>query len=456
MTERSVDIRPDPAGDRHVFHSMLRKTFPVVSHGEGCYLWDTEGRRYLDACGGAMVVNIGHGVAEVTEAMREQLGRVAFVHRGQFTNTPVQHLASLVADLAPGDLDALFPVSGGSEAVETAIKLAHKYHRDRGHPEKRRVVARWQSYHGNTLGALSASGFSARRAQYASLLLDFPHIAPMYCYRCPFGRTPANCGLPCADDLERVIRQEGAHTISAFIAEPLVAAAGGAPVPPRDYFPRIREICTRHDVLFISDEVVTGFGRTGRPFAIQHWNVVPDLMIVAKGMSSGYAPLAGVIARRGIVETIRETSGLFSHGYTYGGNPVGAAAGVAVLEYLAKHRLIERAAAGGAYLHERLATLRAHPSVGDVRGLGLLAGVEFVRDQATKEPFPPSVGYGAAVVQEAMSRGLLVYPGAGTVDGVAGEHILLAPPFIVTHEEIDTIVHLLDQTLIATERRYLG
>lgn len=455
MTERTPSVRPDPAGDRHVFHSMLRKTFPVVSHGQGCYLWDTEGRRYLDACGGAMVVNIGHGVAEVADAMREQLGRVAFVHRGQFTNAPVQHLAALVADLAPGDLDALFPVSGGSEAVETAIKLAHKYHRDRGHPEKRRVVARWQSYHGNTLGALSASGFSARRAPYASLLLDFPHIMPMYCYRCPLGRTPADCGVACADDLERVIRQEGAHTISAFIAEPLVAAAGGAPVPPADYFPRIREICDRHDVLFISDEIVTGFGRTGRPFAIQHWDVVPDLMVVAKGMSSGYAPLAGVIARRTIVETVRESSGLFSHGYTYGGNPVGAAAGVAVLEYLAKHRLIERAAAVGGYLHERLATLRTHPSVGDVRGLGLLAGIEFVRDQATKEPFPASVAYGAAVVQEAASRGLLVYPGSGTVDGVAGDHILAAPPFIVTHEEVDTIVHLLDQALTATERRYL-
>jgi adenosylmethionine-8-amino-7-oxononanoate aminotransferase len=208
-------------------------------------------------------------------------------------------------------------------------------------------------------------------------------------------------------------------------------------------------------VLFIADEIVTGFGRTGRAFAIQHWDVVPDLIVVAKGMSSGYAPLAGVIARRPIVETIRDASGLFSHGYTYGGNPVGAAVGVFVLEYLRQHRLIERAAEMGAYLHERLGALRAHPSVGDIRGLGLLAGVEFVRDRATKAPFDPAAGYGLAVVQEAMRRGLLVYPGTGSVDGVAGDHILLAPPFIITRQQIDDTIRLLDETLTATEQRYL-
>jgi adenosylmethionine-8-amino-7-oxononanoate aminotransferase len=455
MNNPSEAIRPDPVGDQHVFHSAVRRQYPVISHGEGCYLYDTEGNRYLDACGGAMVVNLGHGIPEIARAMQEQASRVAFAHRGQFTNVPLQRLAALVADMAPADLDLLFPVTGGSEAVETAIKLAHKYHRDRGRPEKRKVIARWQSYHGNTLGALSASGFSQRRAQYTSLLLDFPHIAPMYCYRCPFGKTYPECGVACADDLERLIRQEGAHTISAFIAEPLVAAAGGAPVPPPEYFPRIREICDRHDVLLIADEIVTGFGRTGRAFAIQHWDVVPDLIVVAKGMSSGYAPLAGVIARRSIVETIRDASGLFSHGYTYGGNPVGAAVGVSVLEYLRQHRLIERAAEMGAHLHERLGALRAHPSVGDVRGLGLLAGIEFVRDRATKAPFDSATGYGLAVVQEAMRRGLLVYPGTGSVDGVAGDHILLAPPFIITRQQIDDTVRLLDETLTATEQSYL-
>jgi len=456
VSHSAAPVRPDPAGDRHIFHSALRRQYPVISHGEGCYLYDTDGKRYLDACGGAMVVNIGHGIPEIAQVMQEQVGRVAFAHRGQFSNAPLQRLAALVAEMAPAGLDLFFPVCGGSEAVETAIKLAHKYHRDRGRPEKRRVIARWQSYHGNTLGALSASGFSMRRAQYASLLIDFPHIAPMYCYRCPFGTAYPACGLACANDLERIIRQEGAHTLSAFIAEPLVAAAGGAPVPPRDYFARIREICDRYDVLFISDEIVTGFGRTGRTFAIQHWDTVPDLIVVAKGMSSGYAPLAGVIVKRAIAETIRDASGLFPHGYTYGGNPVGAAVGVCVLEYLRKHQLIERAAEMGVYLHERLATLRVHPSVGDVRGLGLLAGIEFVRDRATKAPFDPVTGYGLAVVQEATRRGLLVYPGTGSVDGVAGDHVLLAPPFIITREQIDTAVGLLDETLIATEQRYLA
>jgi adenosylmethionine-8-amino-7-oxononanoate aminotransferase len=451
----SSGSRAVPVGEAHVFHAALRKTYPVVSHGEGIYLYDTDGNRYIDACGGAMVVNIGHGVREIADAMAAQIGRVAFAHRGQFTNEPIGRLAALVAEMAPGDLDVFFPVSGGSEAVETAIKLAHKYHRDRGRPEKRRVVARWQSYHGNTLGALSATGFSARRAQYASMLLDFPHIAPVYCYRCPFGRRYPECEVACATDLERVIRQEGAHTISAFIAEPLVAAAGGAPVPPPEYFGLIRDICTRHDILMIADEVVTGFGRTGRAFGIQHWDVVPDLMVVAKGMSGGYAPLAGVIARRPVVETIREASGLFSHGFTYGGNPVAATAGVAVLEYLRTHRLVERAAEMGTYLHERLRTLAAHPSVGDVRGLGLLAGIELVRDQATRAPFDPALGYGLAVVEEAMTRGLIVYPGSGTVDGAAGDHILLAPPFVITREEIDLVVRLLDETLTATEAKHL-
>jgi adenosylmethionine-8-amino-7-oxononanoate aminotransferase len=442
-------------GGGHVFHAAMRKAYPVVSHGEGIYLHDTDGNRYLDACGGAMVVNIGHGVREVAEAMAAQIGRVAFAHRGQFTNEPLERLAALVAEMAPGDLDVFFPVSGGSEAVETVIKLAHKYHRDRGRPEKRRVVARWQSYHGNTLGALSATGFSFRRAQYASMLLDFPHIAPVYCYRCPFGRRYPECEVACAQDLERVIRQQGAHTISAFIAEPLVAAAGGAPVPPPEYFRMIRDICTRHDILMIADEVVTGFGRTGRAFGIQHWDVVPDLMVVAKGMSGGYAPLAGVVASRRVAETIREASGLFSHGFTYGGNPVAAAAGVAVLEYLRAHRLIERAAELGTYLHARLRALAAHPSVGDVRGLGLLAGIELVRDQATRAPFDPALGYGLAVVEEAMNRGLMVYPGSGTVDGAAGDHILVAPPFVITREEIDLVVRLLDETLTATEAKHL-
>ncbi len=456
MSQPTPSVRPDPAGDRHVFHSALRKQFPVISHGEGCWLYDTDGKRYLDACGGAMVVNIGHGVPGVARVMQEQAGRVAFAHRGQFSNAPLQRLTALVAGMAPDGLDVMFPASGGSEAVETAIKLAHKYHCDRGHPGKHRVVARWQSYHGNTLGALSATGMSGRRAPYPSLLLDFPHIVPMQCYRCPFGSTHPECGLRCADDLERVIRQEGAHTISAFIAEPLVAAAGGASVPPPGYFERIREICDRHDVLFISDEVVCGFGRTGRPFAIQHWNVGPDMIVVAKGMSSGYAPLAGVVVKRSIMDTIREASGLFSHGYTYGGNPLGAAVGVFVLEYLRDNKLIERSAEMGEYLQARLATLRAHPSVGDVRGLGLLAGIEFVRDRATKAPFDPAIAYGLAVVQEATRRGLLVYPGSGTVDGVAGDHILLAPPFIITSEEIDTAVRLLDETLTATEQRHLA
>jgi adenosylmethionine-8-amino-7-oxononanoate aminotransferase len=456
VSQLAPPVRPEAVGDRHVFHAALRKQFPVVSHGEGCWLYDTDGKRYLDACGGAMVVNIGHGVPGVARVMQEQASRVAFAHRGQFSNAPLQRLAALVAGLTPDGVDVMFPASGGSEAVETAIKLAHKYHCDRGRPGKHRVVARWQSYHGNTLGALSATGMSGRRAPYSSFLLDFPHIAAMQCYRCPFDSTYPECALRCADDLERVIRQEGAHTISAFIAEPLVAAAGGAPVPPPGYFERIREICDRHDVLFICDEVVCGFGRTGRPFGIQHWNVVPDMIVVAKGMSSGYAPLAGVVVKRSIVDTIRETSGLFSHGYTYGGNPVAAAVGVFVLEYLRDNKLIERSAEMGTYLQARLATLRAHPSVGDVRGVGLLVGIEFVRDRAAKAPFDPAIAYGLAVVQEATSRGLLVYPGSGTVDGVAGDHILVAPPFIITREEIDTVVRLLDETLTATEQRHLA
>jgi adenosylmethionine-8-amino-7-oxononanoate aminotransferase len=430
----------------------LRKEYPIVEKGKGIYVYDVKGRKYIDGCGGALVVSIGHGQRKIVKAMVKQAKKIAYVHRILFTSNPTQGLAKKICSLAPGDLNKAFFTSGGSEAVESAIKIARKYHIDSGKGSKYKIVARWQSYHGNTLGALSASGHSGRRREYDPYLRSAIHITPCYCYRCPFHREYPTCGIECALELDRVIKQEGAETVSAFIAEPIVGAAAGATVPPIEYFKIIRGICEKHQVLMIADEVMTGFGRTGKNFAIEHWDVIPDIIVFGKGVTSGYSPLAGIVVKDLIVSTIKKVSGIFFHGFTYGGNPLSSAVGIAVVDFIQENNLIRSADEMGNYLLNKLMELNDLSSVGDVRGKGLMVGVEFVKDRKNKEPFPVGVGFSARVVQQALENGLCVYPGGGTVDGIAGDHILIGPPFIITEKELDDIVKILKQSIIEVEK----
>ncbi len=428
----------------HVFYRSLKRHLTMVDHGEGIYLIDKQGKRYIDGCSGSVVANIGHGNAKVVQAIKDQAEKVAFTHLSRWTSEPIIKLAAMVAKLAPGTLNKLYLVSGGSEATETALKMARQYYLERdGSTGKYKIISRWKSYHGNTIGALSMTG-DKRRRKYTPLLLDFPHIAPCYCYRCPFGLQADSCKLACAYDLEREIKAQGAENIAAFIAEPIVGAASGALVPPEGYFKVIREICTHYDILFIADEVMTGFGRTGSMFAIDQFGVVPDLMCIAKGMSAGYSPLGGVIAKEEIYKVFKEGSGGFVHGHTYGGNPLSAAVSVAVLGVLESEGLADNAKAVGEYLlHKMRNELSGFSFVGDIRGKGLMLGVEIVADKETKKPFSTKLGVAEKLTVLLMEKGLVVYPGSGAADGESGDHFLLAPPLIVNKAQADDIVEIL-------------
>lgn len=435
-----------------VFYRSLRKFYPTVDRGDGITIYDTAGKPYLDGSGGAAVVGIGHGIREITEAMLRQAEKISFAHGSQFTSQAAIDLASKLVQLSPEGLNKVYFLSGGSEAVETAVKMARQFQVERGRPEKYKVISRWTSYHGNTLGALALSGHTGRRRLYLPLLLHTPHIAPAYCYRCPFGLEPEGCDLECALDLERAVLYEGPDSVSAFIAEPIVGATAGALVPKDGYFQKIREICDRYDMLLIVDEVMTGMGRTGKNFGIDHWGITPDMIVVGKGLSSGYTPIFVVIVKEEIHRTIQEGSGAFVHGHTYNQNPLSCAIASAVIDYLLKHDLISRSAEVGEYFIAALQSLRHHLFVGDVRGKGLFAGIEFVKDKRTKEPFDPKLRLNVLVGNRAFEKGLITYPGGGGADGIKGDHVLLAPPFIITERQIDQMISILDQTFAEVTR----
>jgi adenosylmethionine-8-amino-7-oxononanoate aminotransferase len=434
--------------ENHVFYPLPRKKYPLIVKAEGLCLWDSDGKRYIDGCSGALVSNIGHGVKEVNDAIAAQLAEVAFAHRFKFTNRPVQELARLIASLTPGDVNWATFMSGGSEATETAMKMAREYFIEKGKPSKYKVVARWQSYHGNTLGALSMSGHAGRRRRYSPLLLDFPHVEPAYCYRCPWGKDVDSCSLECAAAVEQAVLREGPDNVAAVIIEPVVGSSLAAAVPRDGYLQAVRDICDRHDVLLIADEVMTGLGRTGAAFAVDHWGVVPDMVCLAKGASGGYAPLGAVAVRERVYAAFFSGSGRFAHGFTFGGNPLAAAAGCAVINYILANNLVDRARERGRYLLEKLRSLQAeYPAIGDVRGLGLMTGVEFVADRRTKQPFPTSDGLTDKVVNTALGHGLMLYGAGACADGTAGDAVMIAPPLTVTEAEIDEIVGLFGQTL---------
>lgn len=432
------------------FPRSFRKSYPQAVRGEGCYLHTADGRKLLDAAGGAAVVTIGHGVASVAEAMAEQARRVAYVHSAQFLTEAAEQLASRLRALAPANFRSggrVYFTSGGSEATETALKLCRQYFLEQGQPQRRRVVGRRQSYHGATLGALSVTGNVRRRAPYEPLLADWGHIAPCYCYRCPLGLTYPSCEVACADELEKFIAGVGAENVAGFIVEPVVGATLGAVVPPDGYLQRIAEICRRHGMLLIADEVMTGMGRTGKHFAVEHWGVEPDIILVGKGVASGYAPLGAVLVSEQVAETIARGSGGFEHGFTYNAHPVAMAAGLAVLDYIERERLFERVAPAGRALATALARLKKSQHVGDVRGLGLLAGVELVADAATRAPLAPEKRVAEKVYQAALEEGVVTYPIQGCADGQRGDHILLAPPFIISSQEMEKIAQALEKTI---------
>ena len=370
--------------------------------------------------------------------MAEQASQLAFAHSSQFHTAAAEKLAARLLALAPEGVrrgGRVYFCSGGSEANEIALKLARQYFLERNQPERFRVVSRRQSYHGSTLGAMAMSGNMARRAPYQPLLPEWGHIDPCFCRHCPLGLNFPECRLACADGLDTLLRDDREKSIAAFIFEPVVGATLGAAAPPDGYVQRIAEICRRHDILLIADEVMTGIGRTGKPFAVDHWNVVPDMITFGKGAASGYAPLGGVIVGPRVVEAISQGSGAFQHGFTYQNHPVSMAAGNAVLDVLQEQALFARVPIASQELFAALDPLKAHPHVGDVRGLGLLAGIEFVRDKSTLTPFPREENIAGKIFQAAVDDGVLTYPTQGCVDGTNGDHILLAPPFIITQEE---------------------
>lgn len=435
----------------HVFPRDTRVSLPVVAGGQGCYLFHREGRRYLDASGGAAVSCLGHGDAEVIDAIKAQLDRVAFAHTGFFTSEPAEALADLLVAHAPAGIERVYLVSGGSEATEAAIKLARQYFVERGEPQRSRLIARRQSYHGNTLGALAAGGNEWRRAQFGPLLIDVSHIEPCYEYRLRRpDESPEAYGRRAADALEAEILRLGPETVMAFIAETVVGATAGAVPPAPGYLRRIREICDRYGVLMILDEVMCGMGRTGTLFACEQDGVAPDIICIAKGLGAGYQPVGAMLCSAAIYRTIAEGSGFFQHGHTYMGHPAAAAAGLAVVRAILDRGLLPRVREMGARLAAALADrFGQHPHVGDIRGRGLFLGLELVADRATRAPFDPARGLARRIKAEAFARGLICYPMGGTIDGRSGDHVLLAPPFIIGEAEIAELTDRLDAALSA-------
>jgi adenosylmethionine-8-amino-7-oxononanoate aminotransferase len=433
-----------------LFSRNLRKQYPVAVRGEGCWIFDADGRRYLDASGQAAVVSIGHGVQEIGRAMAAQSSQIAFAHTTQFHSEPAEKLAVRLLALAPQNFQnggRVYFTSGGSEATETAIKLARQYFLESKQAARYRIVSRRQSYHGSTLGAMSVSGNVARRAPYAPMIPEWGHVAPCFCYHCPFGKTYPECNLACADDLDAFLRANDASSVAAFIFEPVVGATLGAAPAVDGYTARIAEICQKRGILMIADEVMTGMGRTGKPFASEHWNFEPDIILTGKGIASGYAPLGAVLVAPHIVEMYEKGSSAFMHGFTYQAHPVATAAGNAVFDYLEAHKLFDRVTPAGETLRKALSAVEEHPHVGQVRGLGLLQGVEFVNSKASREPFPKEAGIAEKIRQTMLEKNVLVYPGQGCADGTRGDHLLLAPPFVVTPQECQLIADALQYAL---------
>ncbi|MCB1335946.1 MAG: aspartate aminotransferase family protein [Maritimibacter sp.] len=439
------------AAASHVFPRHCKQQPPRAVGGEGCYLIGEDGKRYLDGSGGAAVSCLGHGDREVIAAITAQVETLAFAHTGFFTSEPAETLADLLVAHAPEGIERVYLVSGGSEATEAAIKLARQYWVEKGEPGRGKLIARKQSYHGNTIGALSAGGNEWRRAQFGPLLLDVSHIDPCYEYRLREpGESLEDYGLRAANALEDEILRLGPETVMGFIAEPVVGATAGALTPAPGYFKRIREICDTYGILLILDEVMCGMGRTGTLFACEQDEVRPDILCIAKGLGGGYQPVGAMMCSTEIYETIANGSGFFQHGHTYMGHPTAAAAGVAVVNAILERGLLARVRDQGDKLAARLEDrFGQHPNVGDLRGRGLFRGIELVADQGSKAPFDPAMGIAGKIKKAAFAEGLICYPMAGTIDGRTGDHVLLAPPFIIEDAQLDELTEKLGRAIDA-------
>ena len=420
----------------HLIKPLIGEYYPTIDYGKGVYLYDTEGREYIDACSGAVTANLGHGMEEILQSIVNQGNKVAFVYRSQFSNQPAEELATFLNEKT--GYPWTFFVNSGSEAVETAIKIAIQHWQEQGKPMKRKILSRWLSYHGITFGALSASGHPARRERFDSFLGDWPTIEPPYCLQCPFGKTYPSCHIACASQLEIMINRIGADNIAAFIAEPIIGAAGGAITPPKGYYERIKSICEANDVLFISDEVMTGCGRTGTFLAMDQWGVKADIVAIGKGLSAGYAPIAATLISEKIMDPIIKGSKVIMSGHTFSGNPMSATAALAVLKLIDSERIVDEVDQKGTYLRNLLSKLKNEfPFIYDIRGKGLMLGIEF----AERGP-----RFTSSVVQAGVDNGILLYPAAAGIDGRKGSAIMVAPPLNSSKRELEEMYKRLRKT----------
>ncbi|WP_417513421.1 aspartate aminotransferase family protein [Minwuia sp.] len=435
----------------HVFRRQIGHEPPVASHGDGVFIVAKDGRRYLDASGGAAVSCLGHSDQSVIAAIRDQLDSIPFAHTGFFTTDAAEKLCTRLAEAAPGDLNRVYLLSGGSEATEAALKLARQYYLEKGEPDRAHFIARHQSYHGNTVGALSIGGNMARRAPYQPILKDWSHVSPCFAYRGQHvGESDEAYTDRLADELDREIERIGSGRVAGFLAEPVVGASLGAAPAVAGYFKKIRAVLDRHGVLMILDEVMCGMGRVGTLYACEQEGVVPDILTCAKGLGAGYQPIGAMIVSEALYQTIAEGSGAFQHGHTYMGHPAAAACALAVNRRLVDDGLVAGVHAKGAYLENRLTErLGNSPHIGDIRGRGLFLGIELVKDRETKSPFDPKSKLNARIREEALRRDMICYPGGGTVDGTAGDHVLLAPPYIISEVEMDEIAGRLGDAIEA-------
>jgi adenosylmethionine-8-amino-7-oxononanoate aminotransferase len=439
--------------DHYLFPRDLERDYPLADRGEGVWVWDESGNKYLDGCAGANVTGIGHGVAEIAHKLAEEAKNIAYVPPQHFLHRAPLDLAQKLISMAPEGYSRVMLLSGGSEAIENAFKIARQCHVLNGNEQKYRFISRWQGFHGNTLTADAAGGHSGRRTLYTPMLMNVPHIVPACCYRCAFNLTYPGCGIMCAKDLERVVVQEGPGYFSGFISETIVGAAAAAVTPVPEYYPLVREICDRYDLLWIADEVMTGVGRTGSFLAVEQWGVLPDLVVLAKGLSSGYVPLAAILIHEKVFRAFREKKAAFIGGHTYNSHPVTASAGLGVLNYLEKQGVVEKVRDKGLIISDGLKSIAdKHRIVGDLRGRGLMWGLEFVQDKISRASFETNKKVASFVTSKAMDNGLLVYPVSGCADGKSGDGILICPPLVINNEEIEILIKKLDETLGVVEK----
>lgn len=440
----------DPAADNYLFYQN-RKTLPIIDRAEGIYLWDSSGNRYLDGCSGAMVTNLGYGNKRIEEAISKQAQKTFFAYRTQFESQPAIDLATKLVEASADHLNRVYYVSGGSEAMEAAIKLCRQYFHDKGEGSRHLFISRTPSYHGSTMGVLGITSYAPLENPFRPMTKTQPKIPAPYCYRCRYGLSQPDCNLACARELERVILELGPENVAAFVAEPIGGASTGALVPPEEYFSIIQKTCRKYGILLILDEVLTGFARTGKLFAYQHWQVEADIVALSKGMGSGYYPLGAILARREITDTVLDGGG-FMHGHTYAGNPMACAIGLEVMQIIEDEKLVERAALLGPKLKAGLQRLaEQHDIIGEVRGRGLLLALELVEDRHSRKPFPAAREAHNILTDEAFSEGLVIYP-RRPINGLAGDHVLVAPPLIIKEEQVGELLERLDRALTRATR----